>query len=118
MEAKNIKSLNTAVYVMRHFVELSAKLLPIYEKITRDEPHSIYSEDNKKQIEMIYQGYDVNPKVSEFLLGSDILALIRKTYGEFTYRTKGNEKTAQETIEALESEYERLKQDWYVTMTY
>src|SRR5690554_7555437 len=82
MEAKNIRSLNSAVYVMRHFVELSAKLLPIYERITRNEPHSVHSEEDKKRIEVIYQTYDINPKTGEFLLGSNIVALIKKARSE------------------------------------
>ena len=116
MEAKNIKSLNTAVYVMRHFVELSSKLLPIYEEITRDEPHSVHSQDDKERIEGIYQTYDVNPKTSEFLLGSDVVALIKKAYLSLKNRSKINEKIAQEELEAFQEEYERLKQDWYVTL--
>ncbi|HLV41838.1 MAG TPA: hypothetical protein VKY37_06140 [Brumimicrobium sp.] len=116
MEAKNIRSLNTAVYVMRHFVELSAKLLPMYERITRNEPHSIYSESDKKRIDVIYETYNINPKTSEFLLGSDIIDLIKKTYSELKNRSHNNEKTAQEQLEAFQEEYERLKQDWYVTL--
>lgn len=116
MEAKNIKSLNTAVYVMRHFVELSAKLLPIYEKVTRDEPHSVHSEYDKKKIDIIYESYDVNPKTSEFLLGSNIISLIKKTYHELKNRSAENEKTAQEQLEAFHEEYAKLKQDWYITL--
>lgn len=116
MEAKNIKSLNTAVYVMRHFVELSATLLPIYERITRDEPHSLRSEDDKKRIEVIYQSYDLSPKIGEFLLGSNIVALIKKAYNELKNRSHSNERIAQEKLEAFQIEYERLKQDWHITM--
>jgi hypothetical protein len=116
MEAKKIKSLNTAVYVMRHFVELSAKLLPMYEEITRNEPHSVHSEKDKKSIEVVYQTYNVNPKTSEFLLGSNIVALIKKAYNELKNRSDSNEKIAQEKLEAFQTEYERLKQDWYVTL--
>lgn len=116
MEAKNIKSLNSAVYVMRHFVELSATLLPIYEKITRNEPHSIHSEDDKKRIDIVYETYNVNPKTSEFLLGSNIVALIKNTYKELKNRSKSNEKIAQEQLEAFQDEYAKLKQDWYFTL--
>ena len=116
MEAKNIKSLNSAVYVMRHFVELSAKLLPIYEKITRNEPHSVHYEDDKKRIDVVYETYNVNPRTSEFLLGSNIVALIKDTYSELKNRSKSNEKIAQEQLEAFQEEYARLKQDWFITL--
>ena len=116
MEAKNIRSLNSAVYVMRHFVELSAKLLPIYEKITRNEPHSLHYEEDKKRIDVIYETYNVNPKTSEFLLGSDIVALIKNAYCELKNRSQNNEKIAQEQLEAFQEEYERLKQDWHATL--
>ncbi|WP_107038619.1 hypothetical protein [Brumimicrobium mesophilum] len=116
MEAKNIKSLNSAVYVMRHFVELSATLLPIYEKMTRNEPHSVHSEDDKKRIDVVYETYNVNPRTSEFLLGSNIVALIKDTYNELKNRSKSNEKIAQEQLEAFQEEYAKLKQDWYITL--
>lgn len=116
MEAKNIKSLNSAVYVMRHFVELSATLLPVYEKLTRNEPHSVHSEGDKKRIDDIYETYNVNPKTSEFLLGSNIVALIKNTYNELKNRSHCNEKVAQEQLEAFHDEYAKLKQDWYITL--
>ncbi|RFC54605.1 hypothetical protein [Brumimicrobium aurantiacum] len=116
MEAKNIKSLNSAVYVMRHFVELSARLLPIYEKITRNEPHSVHSEEDKKKIDIVYETYNVNPRTSEFLLGSNIVALIKKTYDVLKNRSQQNEKLAQEQLEAFQEEYAKLKQDWYITL--
>ncbi len=116
MEAKNIKSLNSAVYVMRHFVELSATLLPIYEKITRNEPHSVHSEYDKKRIDIVYETYNINPNTSEFLLGSNIVALIKDTYHELKNRTNQNEKIAQEQLEAFYEEYAKLKQDWYITL--
>ncbi|PWH86202.1 hypothetical protein [Brumimicrobium oceani] len=116
MEAKNIKSLNSAVYVMRHFVELSATLLPLYERITRNEPHSIHSEEDKNRIDTVYETYNVNPKTSEFLLGSDIVALIKKTHNELKNRSSQNERLAQENLEAFYEEYAKLKQDWYITL--
>lgn len=116
MEAKNIKSLNSAVYVMRHFVELSAKLLPIYEKLTRSEPHSVDSEFEKKKIDVIYEAYNVNPKTSQFLLGSNIVSLIKETYETLRNRSSKTEKRAQEQLEAFYEEYAKLKLDWYMTL--
>ena len=116
MEAKKIKSLNTAIFVMRHFVELSARLLPIYERITRNDSHNCFTERDKRKIDFVYQTCNVNPKTSEYLLGSNIIALIKNTYEVLKNRSQINEKIAQEQLEAFQDEYAKLKQDWYITM--
>lgn len=116
MKSKNIKSLNTAVYVMRHFVELSAKLLPYYEKITRNEPHSLETIADKEKIDQVYQHYQVNPKTSQFLLGSNIISLIRKVYETLNNRNATNEAEAQQYLNEFTKEYHRLRQNWYQTL--
>lgn len=116
MKSNNIKSLNTAVYVMRHFVELSARLLPYYEKITRNEPHSLEKIADKKRIDEVYQSYQVNPKTSQFLLGSNIISLIRKVYDSLSNREAGSEADAQRYLNEFTKEYHRLKKNWYQTL--
>ena len=116
MKPNNIKSLNTAVYVMRHFVELSAKLLPYYEKITRNEPHSLEKIAEKKRIDEVYQSYHVNPKTSHFLLGSNIIGLIDKVYNSLSQRDNKSEAEAQRYLNEFTMEYHRLKKDWYHTL--
>lgn len=116
MKSKNIKSLNSAVYVMRHFVELSAKLLPYYERITRTEPHSIEKLEEKEKIDAVYEAYHVNPKTSEFLLGSNIIGLITKVYENLKNRSSENEKKAQQYLIEFKDEYRRLQQNWYTTL--
>lgn len=116
MKSNNIKSLNTAVYVMRHFVELSARLLPYYEKITRNEPHSLEKIADKKRIDEVYQTYQVNPKTSQFLLGSNIISLIRKVYDSLRNREAGSEAEAQQYLNEFTKEYHRLKKNWYQTL--
>ena len=116
MKSRNIKSLNTAVYVMRHFVELSAKLLPYYEKITRNEPHSLEKIAEKERIDQVYQAYQVSPKTSQFLLGSNIISLIRKVYESLNNRNASNEAEAQQYLNEFTKEYHRLKKNWYQTL--
>lgn len=116
MKSKNIKSLNSAVYVMRHFVELSAKLLPYYERITRNEPHSIEKLEEKEKIDAVYESYNVNPKTSEFLLGSNIIGLISKVYDTLKNRSSENESSARRYLNEFQNEYKRLQQNWYTTL--
>lgn len=116
MKSKNIKSLNSAVYVMRHFVELSAKLLPYYERITRNEPHSVEKLEEKEKIDAVYEAYHVNPKTSEFLLGSNIIGLITKVYDTLKNRSAENEVSARRYLDEFQSEYKRLQQNWYTTL--
>lgn len=116
MKSKNIKSLNSAVYVMRHFVELSAKLLPYYERITRNEPHSIEKIEEKEKIDAVYEAYNVNPKTSEFLLGSNIIGLISKVYENLKNRSSENETKTRRYLTEFQNEYKRLQQNWYTTL--
>jgi hypothetical protein len=116
MKSNNIKSLNSAVYVMRHFVELSSKLLPYYERITRSEPHSLERIAEKKRIDEVYQKYNVNPKTSQFLLGSNIIALIGKVYDSLQERNSNSEAEAQRNLNEFTKEYHRLKKNWYQTL--
>lgn len=116
MKSNNIKSLNKAVYVMRHFVELSSKLLPYYERITRNEPHSLERIAEKKRIDRVYQSYQVDPKTSQFLLGSNIISLINKVYESLQKRNNSSEAEAQRYLNEFTKEYHRLKSNWYQTL--
>ncbi len=101
---------------MRHFVELSAKLLPYYERITRNEPHSLERIAEKERIDEVYQTYQVNPKTSQFLLGSNIISLINKVYESLHERNQSNEVDAQKHLNEFTKEYHRLKKNWYQTL--
>jgi len=90
--------------------------LPIYEQITRNQPHSVGSEIDKKRIDMIYQTYGMNPKTGEFLLGSNIVSLIQNTYKHLNNRSYSNEKEVQQNLNDFKEEYIRLKQNWYSTL--
>lgn len=116
MEVKNIKSLNGAVYVLRHFVELSAQLLPVYEKITRKKITEKQFIEEKNKIDFIYSRHNVNPDVGRFLLGSDILMLISSAYESLKNRTAKNEEEAKKNLNDFIEEYIRLKQEWYLTL--
>lgn len=116
MEVKSIKSLNEAVYVLRHFVELSAQLLPVYEKITsKNETHPHFIEE-KRKIDFIYSKHKVNPDVGRFLLGSDIITLISKAYQGLKNRESTKDEVVQLNLEKFIEEYIRLKQEWYLTL--
>lgn len=116
MEVKNIKSLNDAVYVLRHFVELSAQLLPIYDKITATKQANFNLQSEKEKIDRIYSKHKVNPEVGEFLLGSDIITLITKAYNGLKHRNQIDENDVKGNLEKFTEEYARLKEEWYLTL--
>lgn len=116
MEVKNIKSLNEAVYVLRHFVELSAQLLPIYDKITSCKQLNFYLMEEKEKIDEIYSKHKVNPDVGKFLLGSNIIYLITQSYNDMKYRKQYGDKKVKGNLDEFVSEYARLKQEWYRTL--
>lgn len=116
IKSKNVQLLNSSVYVMRHFVELSAKLLPYYERITRNAPHSIEKIEEKEKIDAVYENYPVSAKSSEFLLGSNIIDLITKIYQNLQNRTAENELKTRLYLKQFQNEYKRLQQNWYTTL--
>jgi hypothetical protein len=112
MNARAIESLNLAVNVMRHFIELSAKLLPYYEQITRSENNSPVRQNVEKKIASVYEGYNVDPNSSLFLINSEIIGLIQEGYLSIKERKIHGEDQVQYFLEKFREEYDRLQTNW------
>lgn len=107
-----IRQLNEALLVMKHFVELSAHLLPYLERITRKKKLSKKEKMDKDFVFDVYDNYEVDAATSRILLDSDIIQLILKSYSSLRDRNKDNELEAAYNLNKFYKEYHRLLQNW------
>jgi hypothetical protein len=112
MNALAIESLNLAVSVMRHFIELSAKLLPYYEKATRNNALKANHLEVEQKLAAVYEKYDVDPSSSEFLMNSEIIGYIQKGYDAIKKRHEQGEEQVKHYMTQFTEEYNTLKQRW------
>lgn len=112
MRTTNIQSINTAVNVMKHFVELSAKLLPYYEKITRNSSGDLKAQDDQEKIAAVYESYNIDPQSSELLLDSNILEIIIEGFKSIKRRKEVGEAKVKALLNEFHEEYEKLQQRW------
>ncbi len=107
-----IRQLNEALLVMKHFVELSAHLLPYLERITRKKRLSKKEKMDKDFVFDVYDNYEVDASTSRILLDSDIIQLILKSYSSLKERNEENELEATYNLNKFYKEYHRLLQNW------
>jgi len=112
MRTSNIQSINTAVSVMKHFVELSAKLLPYYEKITRTSNTDLSAKDDERKIAAVYESYNIDPQSSELLLDSNILEIILEGFRSIKKRQEIGETRIKSLLNEFHEEYEKLQERW------
>ena len=111
LRANDINRINEANLVLRHFVDLSAYLLPFLSHLQTKK--SLTEEDlkNKEKIISVFDGYQFETKTSEYLFNSNILELIKTTYAKIT--NSKNEKNHQRKIlRQFLNEHKRLVNSW------
>lgn len=110
MRVKNIQQVNEAVFILRHFIDLSAKLLPILYKL--DQRISPLSEElrDKDKIMAVFRNYHFDTNTSMLFLESNILDLIKINYMNYVNEDSKSEK--QKSLADFLNEYNRLKNNW------
>ena len=116
MQTNSIYTINTALFVMRHFVELSAKLLPYFERITREQTTNDKVILEKEKIQAVYENYDINPTTSKLLMDSNIISLIQKGYKAIKNREKAKDPKVYKLLKEFKHEYKKLQKDWNSTL--
>jgi hypothetical protein len=112
MNVKSIQEMNEAVFILRHFIDLSAKLLPLLFKIDQKIEPTVEEIRDKEKILSVFQTYNFDTKTSKVLLESNILDLIKTCYVEIT-KENGQFKK-QDCLTDFLNEYNRLKNNWRV----
>lgn len=108
MNSRHIHNVNEAILVLRHFVNLSAKLLPFLEELERKRKPSKRDLLNKAKIIAVYQSYDFDTETSQILMNSDVLDLIKKTFEGIQSKSHRHRFLLREFL----SEHKRLRQNW------
>lgn len=102
--------MNEAVFILRHFIDLSARLLPLLYKL--DQKTNPLDEEirDKEKIMVVFNTYNFSTNTSKFLLESNILELIKNCYQQITEEYTKDSK--QDALTAFLNEYNRLKTQW------
>lgn len=109
MKTQNIKHINHAVVVLRHFIELSSKLIPFLDELnSKKNPSQIDLEDREKIIEA-YRSYEFDPSTSEALMGSPILFLIRANFEKLITHQRDRR-----SMREFKLELQRLRKNWQI----
>lgn len=109
LNSDKIREINDAVLIIKHFVELSSKLLPFLVELHEQNNLTEQEELDKQKILSVFNSYSFDTSTSDILLDSPILDLIKKTY-ELILK---NEMSAVKLeLEKMRIEYNRLKNNW------
>jgi hypothetical protein len=109
IKSNKIREINDAVIIVKHFIDVSSKLLPILAELQAKEELSAKEQGDKKKIIQVFNSFNFDTSSSEILLESSALELIKKTYLEIISDDK---REAKYNIIAFQNEYNRLKMNW------
>jgi len=113
MGADEIAHLNEANMVLRHFVNLSARLLPFLDALQRKKNPTLQELKNKNKIMDVFENYNFDERTSEMLIGSNVLELIKKAFdniSQSSYFLKPGQRNP--VLNQFLCEYSRLTNSW------
>ncbi len=107
----SIQRINDAVLVMKHFIELSNKLLPILNDLQQKPSRDKADLQKIDRIIEVYKNHSFDPATSDVLINSPILSMVRDSFNalsnpNFTAEDRNNK------ILSLQNEYKRLQDNW------
>lgn len=115
MRSGAIEQVNEATVVLRHFIELSAKLLPFFNELSKKEKLLPREASDRQRIIDVFNGYNFDTSTSLILMNSTILDTIQRTFRQIEKRIPGEQSEADEAIEDFFREHESLVHDWLKT---
>lgn len=115
MQSGAIQQVNDATVVLRHFIELSAKLLPFFNELSKKDKLLPREAQDRQRIIDVFHGYKFDTSTSMILMNSSILDTIQRTFQQIEKRVPGEQSEADIAIEQFFSEHELLVNDWLLT---
>lgn len=115
MRSGAIEQVNEATVVLRHFIELSAKLLPFFNELSKKEKLLPREASDRQRIIDVFNGYKFDTSTSLILMNSTILDTIQHTFRQIEMRIPGEPSEADTAIEEFFMEHESLVHDWLKT---
>lgn len=112
MRAEHISDVNEAILVLRHFVELSAKLLPFLDELERKKAPTMHDLKSREKIIAVYRNYEFDTQTSRVLMNSDVLELIKKSFENISQRKHRSKKNYSRPLIQFLQEHDRLQRNW------
>lgn len=113
MKAKHISNVNEAILVLRHFIELSAKLLPFLEELEKKKDPTVRDLVSKQKIIEVYRNYEFDIDTSQLLMNSNILDLIKSSFETICSReTRDSRRKISKPLRKFLLEHQRLQRSW------
>lgn len=115
MKSESIAQVNDATVVLRHFIELSAKLLPFFNELSKKEVLLPQEKINRTKIIEVFSSYKFDTSTSGILMNSTILETITELYKHIEKRIPGEESFADFLMEEFLNEHSTLVTNWVKT---
>ena len=115
IQTSAVQQINEATIVLRHFIELSAKLLPFFNELSKKSillPQEV--NDRNKFIE-VYRSYGFDTNTSEILMESDILQIIQQTFQSIENRSPEKDSDSDKLMTLFQNKHHQLVQNWQLT---
>lgn len=110
---RDIHNVNEALLVLKHFIDLSSRLLPLLDDLQRIEHPTEKEKHDKQRIISVYNNYHFDTKTSEILIGSNILELIKEAFHTLAGNVPAeNPKASQKKLVRFILEHKRLNDKW------
>lgn len=111
-----IQHVNKTLIVLRHFIELSSKILPHYAYLKQKRHPTPLEVNQMNKIAHLYQQQNIDSSISQILLNSDILKIIHDSFTKIqnaSYESLNNSNF----LEKFWQEYEKLTKNWNYSLS-
>lgn len=115
IQSSAVQQINDATVVLRHFVELSAKLLPFFNELSKRRKLSKQDIEDRTKIIEVFNNYNFDTNTSVILMNSDILEIIQDTFKTIEKRIPGERSDADAYLRLFRKKHEELVLDWNST---
>lgn len=115
IQTSAIQQINEATIVLRHFIELSAKLLPFFNELSKKNALLPQEQSDRNKIIEVYRNYSFDTSTSEILMESDILEIIRETFKSIEQRKPGKNSDSDKLMHVFRKKHQQLVQNWHCT---
>ena len=105
MKTRQISQINEAVFVLRHFIELSAKLLPFLEELQKKRNPTPEDRLNTQKIIDVYESYSFDTNTSKLLINSNVLELIKNSFDSLTSAASQSKRVRSNALKKSESSF-------------
>ncbi|NVK64289.1 MAG: hypothetical protein HWE22_06860 [Flavobacteriales bacterium] len=117
ISVNDIQNVNQALLVLKHFINLSSRLLPLLADLQQIEQPTEKEEIDKQRIIDVYKNYRFSTETSEILIGSNILQLIKESFQSLSNVQSGSDKKEyDQALKRFITEQRRLRNKWRATL--